>query len=402
MNLHESKRPVLVLGAGIHQANAANEARALVDLLQIPVCVTWGFCDGIPESNPLRIGTFGTHGTRAANFAVQNSDFILSIGCRLDTKATGTPAKWFAREAHIVMVDIDEAEIAKMEKVGVKVQGAPMDAKAFISDLSAFYKYPFVTHSYRSDIGFYTETTQSLPDRPDWLARCQDWKRRYPPVMPEYESESGINPYVLIRELSRMAEPGDIIVCDTGCAIAWTCQTWEFKEGQRLLHCWNQTPMGYALPAAIGAHYATGKRIICITGDGAIMMGIAELATIQGHNLPIKIVLLNNLGHQMCRQSQREWMGGTYPATSIEGGLRFPRFDACAMGFGMNTIKGGRYSKTYGLSTLLDVAGPAFIEFMIRPDADVVPKCKAGEPNENQYPYLSNLADEMIVPMVQS
>ena len=383
MNLHEARRPVLILGAGIHQANAANEARALVELLQIPVCLTWGAADILPESNPLRIGTFGTHGTRAANFAVQNADFLLCIGTRLDTKATGTPAKWFAREAHIVMVDIDESEIKKMEKVGVNVQGKCVDAATFIDLMRAMWM------------------SEKVPDWSDWVAGCQDWKRRYPPVLPEYESESGVNPYVLIRELSRLAKPDDIIVCDTGCAIAWVSQAWEFKAGQRLLHPWNQTPMGYALPGAIGAHYATGKRIICITGDGALQMGIAELATIQGHSLPIKIVLLNNRGHGMCRQSQREWMGGTYPATSIEGGLRFPRFDACATGFGLHTIKGGRYSKTYGLSTLLDVVGPAFIEFMIPQDADVVPKCKAGDPNENQYPYLPNLANEMIVEMAK-
>ena len=383
MNLHEAKRPVLILGQGVHQANAAKEARALVELLQIPVALTWGAADILPESNPLRIGTFGTHGTRAANFAVQNADYLLCIGTRLDTKATGTPAKWFAREAHIVMVDIDLNEIGKMEKVGVEVEGVCMDANHFMH----LYKLGLIEEAFTPRWG-------------DWLAKCQDWKRRYPPVLPEYESEEGINPYVLIRELSRFAKPDDIIVCDTGCAIAWTCQAWEFKEGQRLLHPWNQTPMGYALPGAIGAHYATGKRIICITGDGALMMGIAELATIQGHNLPIKIVLLNNAGHAMCRQSQREWMGGTYPSTSIEGGLRFPRFNTCAMGFGLNTIKGGRYSKTHGLSTLLDIVGPAFIEFKIPPDADVIPKGKAGDANENQYPYLPNLADEMIVEMV--
>lgn len=388
MNMHKAKRPVLVFGAGIHQGHAADEARALAELLQWPVALTWGAADLLPESNPLRIGTFGTHGTRAANFAVQNANYLLCIGTRLDTKATGSPAKWFAREAHIVMVDIDQAEIAKMAQVGVTVEGICTDAKKYISGLIR-------------SIGAQASIPEWWPasDCADWLDRCQYWKRRYPAVLPEYEREEGVNPYVLVRELSRLAEPGEIIVCDTGCAIAWTCQAWEFKEGQRLLHPWNQTPMGYALPGAIGAHYATGRRVICITGDGAIMMSIGELATIAGNNLPIKIVLLNNKGHAMCRQSQREWMGGTYPSTSIEGGLRFPRFDACAMGFGLNTIKAGRYSKTHGLHMLFDIEGPLFMEFMIPPDADVVPKGKAGDANENQYPYLPAdvLAAEMVI-----
>lgn len=372
MNLGEAHRPVLVYGAGIHHAGAEQEARDLAELLQIPVCLTWGAADLLPEG-PLRIGTFGTHGTRAANFAVQNADFLLVIGSRLDTKATGTPAKWFAREAHIVMVDIDRAELEKMEKVGVKVVGVCQDAGAYIRD---FLNLP-------GGVSW-----------PEWVAKCQDWKARYPAVLPEYEQESGVNPYVLIRELSRLCEPGDVIVTDTGCALAWTCQAFEFKEDQRLLHPFNQTPMGYGLPGAIGAHYATGKRVICITGDGSIMMSIGELATIAGHQLPIKIVLLNNRGHAMCRQTQREWMGATYPSTSIEGGLTFPDFYDVAKAFG--------FTYCAAISHLLAVNEPAFHEAVISPDADVVPKSKFGAPNEDQYPNLPRdvFAKEMIVPKI--
>lgn len=371
MNLHSAQRPVLIFGAGIHQSNAAAEARELVELLQIPVALTWGAADLLPESSPLRIGTFGTHGTRAANFAVQNCDFALVIGCRLDTKATGSPAKWFAREAHIIMVDIDRAELDKMEKVGVKVEGVCMDAKKFLR--------------------FWLDNDEMPPSFEPWLAHCQDWKRRYPAVLPEYERDEGVNPYVLIRELSRLAQPDDIIVCDTGCAIAWVCQAFEFKEGQRLLHPFNQTPMGYALPAAIGAHYATGKRVICIVGDGSIMMSIGELATISGNNLPIKILLLNNGGHSMCKQSEREWFFGKYCGTSIDSGLTFPDFYETAVAFGLTYAN--------NLPNLFALDGATFHEAHISPDADVVPKGKAGDANEDQYPYLHPevLAEEMII-----
>ena len=380
MNLSSAQRPVLVLGGGIHQGHAEKEARELVDLLQIPVALTWAAADLLPESSPYRIGTFGTHGTRAANFAVQNADFILSIGARLDTKATGTPAKWFAREAHIVMVDIDQAELDKMEKVGVKVTPVCMDAKRYIAQFGVGHGPCNV---------------------PEWVAKCQDWKARYPAVLPEYEKEPGVNPYVLIRELSRLCEPGDVIVSDTGCALAWTCQAFEFKEGQRLLHPFNQTPMGYGLPGAIGAHYATGKRVICITGDGSIQMAIAELSTIAGHNLPIKIVLLDNKGHAMCRQTQREWLGATYPSTSIEGGLRFPYFENCAKGFGVPAIRCGQgmVLPKHELQAVMQFVGQTMAIFDISPDADVIPKAKFGAPNEDQYPHLPRdvLAKEMIV-----
>lgn len=382
MNLSESKRPCLILGGGIHSAHAEQEARELVDLLQIPVVLTWAAADILPESCPYRIGTFGTHGTRAANFAVQNADFILSIGSRLDTKATGTPAKWFAREAHIVMVDIDQAEIDKMEKVGVKVTPVCMDAKRYIAQFGVGHGPCNV---------------------PEWVAKCQDWKARYPAVLPEYEKESGVNPYVLIRELSRLCEPGDIIVSDTGCALAWTAQAFEFKEGQRLLHPWNQTPMGYGLPGAIGAHYATGKRVICVTGDGSIMMSIGELATIAGHKLPIKIVLIENGGHGMCRASEREWLGGKHCATSIESGLRFPDFLSVAEGFSIPALKVRTAQEVDSLNMMLNGCdGPFLLEATIPHEYDVRPKVKAWEPNENGQPYLERdvLAREMLIPLV--
>lgn len=374
MNLHEAKRPVLILGAGVRQAGAENEARELIDLLQIPVCLTWGAADIMPEG-PLRIGTFGTHGTRAANFAVQNADFILSIGCRLDTKATGTPAEWFAREAHIVMVDIDQSEINKMAKVGVSVDGVCEDAKRYVTCLIETHSSPYAY----------------LPAYTDWLARCQDWKRRYPPVLPEYEKESGVNPYVLIRELSRLCEPGDIIVCDTGCTVAWICQAWEFKEGQRLLHPWNQTPMGYAISGAIGAHYATGKRIICITGDGALMMGIGELATIAGKMLPVHVLLLNNGAHAMCRATEREWMDAKHCATGGDCGLSFPAFFHLTSAFGWRprTVQMA-HEVGVGVSWLLedDRVYPRVLIAEIDQDHDVKPKTKFGKPNEDGYPYL--------------
>ena len=386
MNLHEANRPVLVFGAGVHQGHAEHEARELANLLQIPVCLTWAAADILPESSPYRIGCFGTHGTRAANFAVQNADFLLTIGTRLDTKATGTPAKWFAREAHIVMVDIDQAEIDKMAKIGVKVEGVCEDSKTYIARLAATHSSPYAF----------------LPAYSEWLARCQDWKHRYPIVLPEYEQEESINPYVLIRELSRLAKPGDIIVSDTGCAIAYVCQAWEFKEGQRLLHPFNQTPMGYGLPAAIGAHYATGKRVICITGDGSIMMAIGELATISEKNLPVKMLLLNNHSHSMCRQTQREFFGGTYPATSIEGGLSFPDFEACAHGFGImaSDVREQKHARMM-IEWLMKMDNSQILVADIDKDHDVKPKCKFGDANENQYPYLPRevLEREMIVPM---
>lgn len=344
-NAQPYKRPVLVLGAGVQQHRQA--AREFVDQLGIPVCLTWGAADLLPETHPLRIGTFGTHGTRAANFAVQNADWLLSIGSRLDSKATGTPPQYFARAAHIMMCDIDQAEIRKMAKLGIEVEDFGGDAgEIFCWDFASF-------------------------DVPEWVTRCRDWKAIYRCHGAQYD---------LIRHIAANTADDAIIVADTGCAVAWCMQAWEFKAGQRFLHPWNQTPMGYALPGALGAHYATGKPVTVITGDGSIMMSIGELASLR--DLPVTIHLLDNKGHAMCRQTQREWMGGVYPSTSLEGGLKFPRWDRIIEAF----------------------PGINFHWHEVDPDADVDPKVKFGKPNEDMYPHLSRqeLAENMLIPMVDA
>lgn len=326
----------------------------LVEFMQIPVVTTWGACDLLPHSHPLNIGGFGTHGTRAANFCIQNADYLLCMGTRLDTKATGTPAASFARAAHIVMVDVDRAEIAKMEKCGVKVHGKHMPASRWI--------WHFVDSSQENGIeaGYHA--------KPEWTQKCQDWKRRFPPVVPD-----------VIHELSNYAKEGDVIVSDTGCALAWMMQGFRFKENQRFLHPFNNTPMGYGLPGAIGAHYATGKRVICVTGDGSIMMSIGELATIAEQKLPIEITVLNNHAHAMCMQSEREWFNCRYAATTQSAGLSFPNFEDVMRAF--KVIKWNVVEMS--------------------PDIAVSPKNKSGAPLEEMYPMLTKeqLQSEMLIPL---
>lgn len=367
------KRPVLVFGAGVRLAGAVDHAIAFARASGIPVAPTWGGLDIFPHDDPLFIGSFGTHGTRYSNLAVQNADLILSVGSRLDSKSTGTPCTTFAPHARIVMVDIDRCEVSKFEHMGLKVEGIIEDAKHF-----------------------FMRTMSSLiaTSYPEWYAQIADWKKRYPICPLEYEKEEGVNPYVLVRELSKILQKGDIIVTDTGCTVAWVAQGFGFKEGQRFIHAWNQTPMGYGLPAAIGAHYATGKRIVLLAGDGSFMMQ-NELATIAGHNLPVKIILLNNGGHAMCRQTQREWFHSKYDSTSVQGGLTFPDFTAWARAC---SVKAFRYTDMNDLHELFFDDAPQMLEVPIDPAQDVIPKLHATKPLHDMQPYLSaeQLAKEML------
>lgn len=385
------KRPILIYGAGVHLSGAENQALEYARRHRIPVCPTWAGLDLIPSDDPLCVGSFGTHGTRAGNFAIQNAGSIIAIGTRLDSKATGTPIESFARDAELIMVDIDPNEFKKF-KSRENFHPVYMDALDWFE---------------REMKDFPLDTDYSA-----WRERVDQWKRDYPVVLPEYEKEETVNPYVFIRELSKQAREGDIICTDTGCAVAWVSQAWIWKKGQRFIHAFNQTPMGYGLPAAVGAHYATGKRIILVTGDGSLMMALGELATAQ--DLPIKIFMFNNKGHGMCRQTQREWLGGTYPSTSIEGGLKFPQLGlkevARSCGILGHVIEDSdfknskRETKRDSIAQVLENAlsgeSPNFTEVIISEEADVVPKVKYGYPNEEGHPLLSKeeLNRQMIVP----
>lgn len=367
-NAQKYKRPVLVLGAGVRLAGAVDEAIAFAHASGIPVAPTWGGLDIMPHDDPLFIGSFGTHGTRYGNLAVQNADMILSVGSRLDSKSTGTPASTFAPNAHIMMVDIDQTEIDKFQHMGLKIHhGINRDAKQF-----------------------FLNTFPAQLDYSEWYARIADWKRRYPICPQSYYDEKGVNPYVLVKELSKHCADGDIICCDTGCTVAWLAQAFEFKRGQRFIHAWNQTPMGYGIPSAIGAHYATGKRIIVVSGDGSFMMQ-NELATIAGRKLPIKIILLNNDLHQMCVQTQDEWFDSKYESTSIEGGLTFPDFTEVAAAHGLNH---GEVLTAKHLKAALDFVfedddEASFLTVKIWREHRVIPKLFATKPLEDMQPYLS-------------
>ena len=381
-DLKSAKRPIIIYGWGIHLSKSEVESVQLARNLGVPIALTWGARDLFNSYDSLNVGGFGTHGTRAANFAVQNADWILSVGSRLDSKATGTPIESFARQAKIFMVDIDQKEI---DKFGLRVNGVCKDAKKFIQESLVYCEL------------------QKFPSFGDWVGKILAWREDYPACLPEYHKEQGINPYVFVDELSFKIKEDDIIVSDTGCALAWMMQGFKFS-GQRFIHAFNQTPMGYGLPAAIGAHFATGKRIILITGDGSFQMSIAELATVSKHKIPIKIILFNNQGHAMCRQTEREWMGGEYFSTTDKD-LAIPEFTEVAKAYGLNV---GKITVNLNINTalqyLLEDDSAYLLEVKINPDAEVIPKVKYGHANEDGFPYLSEeeLKSNMMIPLWKS
>ena len=344
------KRPVIAIGWGVHLSGGRETARKMITRLGVPCVTTWGAAD-VMAGHPLYVGTWGTHGVRAANFAVQNADLVVAIGTRLDTKATGSPASSFAPKARLVMVDIDENELAKMAKIG-----RPCD-------------------TLKSDAKRYMEWLHISGDFAEWRARIDAWKEKYPAIQPEYRPG---NPYRIMGLLGEYLKPTDMVVSDTGCPLAWAMQTLPFKG--RFIHAFNQTPMGYGLGAAIGAAGEHPGRVVLLTGDGGLSECITEFATIDKHKLNIKIILFNNRGHAMCRQTQKQWLGGVYHGTSDKD-LATPDFTAIAQAYGINCV--GSMGEMMN-----NCAGPDFLEIKIDSEQGVVPQVRFGKSIEDADPAL--------------
>ena len=388
--LKESRRPVMVLGWGIRLAGAEREALALVEKLGIPVVLTWAVADLMRSDHSLRIGTFGTHGTRYANFAVQNADLVVAVGSRLDSKATGSPINTFAREAKKVVVDIDAAELGKFAKFGLYIDLlVEADALQFLRCANKKIE--------TEGAGF--EGWEA------WIETIEEWKAKYP-ICPAtyYEEEEEVNPYVFVKRLSEACKEGDCLFVDTGCAVAWMMQAFDFKTGQRLFHDCNNTAMGWALPASIAASFALdGKPVVCVPGDGSLMMNVQELATVVRHNLPIKIFLINNEGHSMIQQTQDQWLNSEYLASSVDGGLAFPHFDRVAEAFGLKTVRIDKNADlAWGIRQTLEEDGGVFCNVRIDSAHRVIPQVKFGRPNEDPDPLLAReefLANMIIKPL---
>ncbi len=280
----KAKRPVLNVGNGIHIANCVELMRKVAQKLNIPVAVAWDSTDLLPHDDSLFVGIPGLLGDRPGNWAIQNADLVLSIGCRLSCRQVGYNVHTWAREAYVIMVDIDPYELKKPSiHVEMPIQA---DAYDFLNKLD---------HA----------LTQSLKQQPEWLAKCQEWKKNYPVVQPKhYENHGLVNAYCFLNEISRRVPSNQNIVLGNGTVQA-CLHAIHIKEKTRLICNSGAASMGYDLPAAIGCCFALGKKpVVCMTGDGSIQMNLQELQTIKFHKLPIKLFVVNNEGYHSMRQTE--------------------------------------------------------------------------------------------------
>ena len=370
-----SKRPILIAGWGVHLSDTESELLKFAESFNIPIALTWGAADLIPFDHDLYVGTFGTHGNRHANFAVQNADLIISLGSRLDTKSTGSPINTFAREARKIMIDIDINELNKFQYFDLKFdQLIHCDLKDFFNNFSKL------------------EPTKDTSNNLEWLKQINKWKHQFT----SFDDTKGIattkvNPYNFVDSISNNLKGNEQIFIDTGCSIAWFMQSLRVKDKVRVFHDFNNTAMGWALPAAIGGYYANLKHqspIIAIVGDGSFMMTSYELATVMHHNIPIKIFIMNNQGYSMIQQTQDQWLDSNYHASSEEGGLSFPNYKKLASTYNIKYFELNSEKDFSLIDEIMNYDNPLICNVCIDKDFRVTPQVKFGKPNEDMGPLL--------------
>lgn len=321
--IKSSERPVLYAGNGIRIAGAQKQLLELTETIKIPVVTCWDSIDLIDTENPEYVGRAGTMGDRPGNFAIQNSDLLIVIGSRLNIYQVGYNPESWAREAYVAAIDIDSQELKK--KTAHVDLPICADAKQF---LDLFLE---IVHS-KKDI-FVNEK---------WNEVCQNWKHKYPVVEKRfYEEKSPVNVYALVDALSRKLPEGMVTVATNGSASVVGSAAYYIKKNQHFVMNCALSSMGYDLPAAIGACVANNNNpIVCLAGDGSIMMNLQELQTIVTNKLPIKIVIINNNGYHQIRLTQTNLFNRNFVGIGPESGdLGFPDFGKLSNAFGIEYRK---------------------------------------------------------------
>ena len=392
----QAKRPVINAGNGIRISGGYKEFCELVEKLNIPVVTGWNSIDLIADEHPLYVGRGGIMGDRAGNFAIQNSDLVLSLGSRLSIRQVGYNYKTWAREAYTIVVDVDGEEL---KKPTIHVD---MPVCADVKD---------VMRMMNEQLGDTRLETDSF-----WLEKCNHWKKAFPVVLPKHYEQKGLaNVYAFIKEVSKVLPEDYVTVVGNGSACVVGSHGYEIKKGQRFIINSAIASMGYDLPAAIGACVAEGgKEIVCLSGDGSIQMNLQELQTIQTNKLPIKIFVINNNGYHSIRQTQTNFFGEPYVGIGPQShDLEFPDMKKIAYAYDYPFFRcESNDTLVETIRRVFETEGAVICEIMVSIDQNFEPKSATkrledgtlvSPPLEDLAPFLDRetFRKEMIIEPVE-
>lgn len=364
--LKSSLRPVVLVGGGVRLSKAEEELWKFINKTKIPVVSSLMGLDSYPHQDESFFGMIGAYGNRYANLTVANSDLILALGTRFDTRQTGTKPETFARGAKIIHVNIDKSELNNKVKAHLPIN---CDLKDFLIKLN-------------NNLNRFNNKNIK-----NWIEMIKGYKERYPSYKKPVNGT--IDPNFFIHKLSKFIPEGAVICVDVGQIQMWAAQSLEIKKNQRFLTQGGMGSMGSALPMAIGASVAKpGKTIVALVGDGGFQLNIQELQTIVHYKLPIKIILLNNRCYGMVRQFQEQYFNSRFQSTVI--GYSCPNFQDVVSAY---KIKSKKITKNEEIKKALEDffsnSQSQFLEVVIDQNANVFPKLSVNRPIEDQAPLLS-------------
>jgi acetolactate synthase I/II/III large subunit len=356
--LEKSKKPVILVGNGVRLSNSVEVLDKFLTKHKIPVVTSLNGKDNVDNNYEYNTGTFGVLGNISANKALQESDFVLSIGSRLYVRQIGYNFEGFAKNAFKVYVDIDAAELSKPTiKPDIKIN---LDAKEFLNILAQQY---FDLHI------------------DQWQKTCKKYIEKFPNVLDRHRNKSPINMYGAMEKLNKYMSERITVVTSNGSANVVAMQVLKLYENQRMFTNKATAPMGYGLPAAIGSCYADrGKKVICLDGDGSVHMNIQELQVLKQNNLPIKLIIFNNNGYLSIKMTQTNYCEGKLSLSTPSSGLTLPKYKKIAYAYG---IKYHSASSEEQMNDILDKVfledyeGPEIVEIFVDPDGIHEPKVKA-------------------------
>jgi acetolactate synthase-1/2/3 large subunit len=387
--INSSKRPVILGGMGIKLGGAKNKFKKFIDTTSLPTLLSWSGIDLLPTNHDSNYGRFGLYGQRSSNFIVQNADLVLVLGSRLAVPQVGYDFDNFAREANIIVVDVDPLELNKHNKT-IKFQH---DVDIILDKLLE-------------------NITKINVDFKEWKNKCDYYRNKYPVINDDYKNDHYVNSYSFVNKLTQKLSDNEIIVTDMGTGLLSGHQSSDLKENQIMFTSQGLGEMGVGLPYAIGAAFAEpNKQITCLNCDGGIMMNLQELQTIVQHNLPVKIFIFNNDGYLMIKHTQKLFFQGRYSSVNKNTGIVLPEFERIAYGFNIPYYKVTKLEDLDNMEFRTD--GPSIIEVFMDPEQDFIPKVKGvvlkdnsiiPSPLEEMSPLLSfeTIEKEMIIGVSES
>jgi acetolactate synthase I/II/III large subunit len=352
-----AQRPIIYAGGGVVSANAAPELRALAACDRFPVTCTLMGLGAFPAPHPQWLGMLGMHGTRTANYAMDEADLICAVGARFDDRITGKLSE-FAPGAKVIHIDVDPAEISKLVPVHIPIVG---DAKYVLAKLAAEYRA----------LGAEASRLE------EWWQRIAAWQEQHP-LSYEESADAEIKPQYMVKALYEATGGEAIIASEVGQHQMWAAQYYHFSEPRRWINSGGLGTMGFGLPSAMGAAVGCPERLVCcIAGDGSVQMNMQELATCVQERIPIKVFIMNNGYHGMVRQWQELFWEKRYSAVDTGS---YPDFVKLAEAYGATGMRcEGKHTLVEDFKRAITTEGPVLVDVPVTREENVFPMIPAGK-----------------------